>query len=157
MRGCYIWTASYAPVRHSPCKRTPAHREFVLSCGISAVSKERKAMSARIKDALFRLLRFDPSPGRDLRTPIDAPIPTDVSIPAAAGVDPEHAHRPRVSPLYQTLLAEFVLPNSSNAVARSPYWEDALGEPVKRVLGRLKAQGLLVEPNDPRARLCHGR
>jgi hypothetical protein len=108
-------------------------------------------MSARIKDALFRLLRFDPSAGRELRAPMDVPVPMP------AGIDPEHAHGPRLSPLYQTLLAEFVLPHSSNAVARSPYWIDAFGEPVKRVLGRLKAQGLLVEPNDPRARLCHGK
>ena len=108
-------------------------------------------MSARIKDALFRLLKFDPSHGQQLGAAIDAPVPMP------AGIDPEHAHRPCVSPLYQTLLAEFVLPNSSSAVARSPYWINALGEPVKRVLDRLKAQGLLVEPNDPRARLCHGR
>jgi hypothetical protein len=30
-------------------------------------------MSARIKDALFRLLKADPSPGRDLQAPIDVP------------------------------------------------------------------------------------
>jgi hypothetical protein len=35
-------------------------------------------MSARIKDALFRLLKFDPPPGRDLREPID--VPADASM-----------------------------------------------------------------------------
>jgi hypothetical protein len=125
----------------------------VLSCGISDISKERKAMSARIKDALFRLLNFDPSPGRDLRPPIDVPVP----IPIAAGIDPEDARSPDVSPLYRRLLAEFVLPNSASAVAGSPYWNQAFPEPVKTVLGRLKAQGLLVELDDPRVRLCHSR
>jgi hypothetical protein len=41
---------------------------------MSDISKERKAMSARIKDALLRLLKFDPPPGRDLREPIDVPV-----------------------------------------------------------------------------------
>jgi hypothetical protein len=31
------------------------------------------------------------------------------------------------------------------------------GEPVKAVLRKLKQQGLLVEPDNPRARICHDR
>jgi hypothetical protein len=51
-------------------------------------------MSARIKDALFRLLKLDPPPGRELRAPFDVPVPT------AAGIDPEDTHCPCVSPLF---------------------------------------------------------
>lgn len=85
-------------------------------------------MSARFKRTLFGLLRSDPASSRG-----------------------------RLSPLYRRLLAEFVLPNSAEAVARSPYWQEAFREPVRMVLRRLKAQGSLVEPNNPRARMCLDR
>jgi hypothetical protein len=41
-------------------------------------------MSARIKDALFRLLKFDPPPGRDLRAAIDVEPPAGASIGPSA-------------------------------------------------------------------------
>src|ERR1035441_553048 len=52
------------------------------------------------------------------------------------------------------LLAEFVIPKSANEVARSPKWRGLFCEPVMTILRRLKARGILVEPNDPRARMC---
>jgi hypothetical protein len=50
-----------------------------------------------------------------------------------------------------------VLPASPDAVARSLRWQRRFDEPVKAVLHRLKEQGLLTEPNNPRARLRHDR
>jgi hypothetical protein len=85
-------------------------------------------------------------------------IPLEVVDPRVDEVEPEVAHLGlRVSPLERRLLAEFVLPNSAHAVARSAYWKQAFREPVRAVLGRLKAHGLLVEPDDPRARICQNR
>jgi hypothetical protein len=103
-------------------------------------------MSARIKDTLFRLVRLEP-PSR-----LGILIPLDVAEPAA-GVAVKDARRLSNLPSYRKLLAEFVLPKSSDAVARSPYWKEVFREPVKAVLQRLKAQGILVEPINPRARM----
>lgn len=57
----------------------------------------------------------------------------------------------------RNLLAEFARPNSANAVARSPYWREQFREPVETILKRLKSQGILVETDDPRARLSRDR
>ncbi len=81
----------------------------------------------------------------------------DVSKPMAGAVASQDVHRRRISPAHRRLLAEFLLPNSANAVARSAYWKEVFRQPVKSVLGRLKAQGLLVEPVNPRARMCYAR
>jgi hypothetical protein len=118
MRGCYIGAASYGPVGHSPCKRTLAHGEFVLSCGISDVSKERKAMSARIKDALFRLLKFDPPPGRDLPATIDVPVLLQCSESAAhPAVTPKEA--PADASMQLSMAPARIKPASDNEVV----WE----------------------------------
>jgi hypothetical protein len=111
----------------------------------------RCRMSARIKDALFRLLGSERPPVRGI------PVLLDVAEPGLEDVGFKGAHRLRVSSLYRRLLAEFVLPNSANAVARSTYWKEAFHEPVRVVLDRLKAHGLLVEPDNPRARMCRNR
>jgi hypothetical protein len=108
-------------------------------------------VSATITDTLFRLLRPESPPDGSIRAPLDA------SQPPAEYVGLAETHRERLSPLHRKLLAQFKLPNSANAVARSPYWRKALREPVKAVLARLKAQGLLFEPDNPRARICRGR
>ena len=83
-------------------------------------------MNAKFKHTLFGLLRSKPPSGRGL---------------------------PDLPPLYRRLLAEFVLPNSADAIARSSYWQEAFREPVRVVLRRLKAHESLVEPNNPRARM----
>jgi len=57
----------------------------------------------------------------------------------------------------RNLLAEFARPNSSHAVARSAYWKEQFREPVETILKRLKAQGILVEADDPRARISRDR
>jgi hypothetical protein len=81
----------------------------------------------------------------------------EVAGPRQEDVGFNGAHRLRASSLYRRLLAEFVLPKSANAVARSTYWKDAFHEPVMTVLTRLKGHGLLVEPYNPRARMCCNR
>jgi hypothetical protein len=107
-------------------------------------------MSARIKDALFRLGSGRPSDQGDPRRP-------DIAVRSQQEVEHKGAHRLRVSSLYRRLLAEFVVPNSANAVARSTFWKDAFHEPVRMVLTRLKTHALLVEPDNPRARMCFNR
>jgi hypothetical protein len=99
-------------------------------------------MSARIKERVFRLLRFEPPSDVRLRA---APVP------AAGRMGREDVVRLR------KLLTEFALPNSANAVARSAYWKALFREPVETILQRLKSQGILVEPDDPRARMRRDR
>jgi hypothetical protein len=95
-----------------------------------------KGMSARIKYQLFRLLGLSPSFSFGI-----------AAAPTPSSIDREDFVRIR------RLLAEFVLPKSANAVARSPYWRGLFHEPVMTILRRLQAKGLLVEPNDPHARM----
>jgi hypothetical protein len=57
----------------------------------------------------------------------------------------------------RNLLAEFAHPNSAKAVARSAYWRQQFREPVETILKRLKAQGILVESDDPRERMSRNR
>jgi len=99
-------------------------------------------MSARIKDRVFRLLRFEP--------PSASGLPA-APVPAAGRIAGEDVVRLR------QLLAEFALPTSANKVARSAYWTSQFREPVAVILKRLKTQGILVEADDPRARMSHGR
>jgi hypothetical protein len=108
-------------------------------------------MNARIKSTLFRLMGIEP-PARS-----GVPIPLYISKPATAGITRRDASRLINLTSYKELLAQFVLPNSAQAVARSPYWKGVFREPVKTVLQRLKAQGILVEPVNPRARICFDR
>jgi hypothetical protein len=100
-------------------------------------------MNAKIKNALFRLLRTDSV--------------SDERVQASLESRPSAVDEIRPSPLEVQLLGEFVLPNSGHAVAQSPYWNGVFGEPVTGVLRRLEEQRFLVEVNDPRARMCHGR
>jgi len=108
-------------------------------------------MSARIKDTLFRLLRVEPrsDPSMDM-------LPA-ISYATVRARSPDEVRRNLELPSYRKLLAEFALPNSAEVVARSPYWKEVFREPVGMHVQRLKAQGLLVEPNDPRARMRHDR
>jgi len=96
-------------------------------------------MSARIKDRVFRLLRFEPRSTPPLRA---------AQVPAGERMAREEVVRLR------TLLAEFARPNSAQAVARSAYWRAQFSEPVETILKRLKIQGILIEADDPRARLA---
>jgi hypothetical protein len=108
-------------------------------------------MSARIKETLFRFWGIEPPLNPD------AQAQRDVAQAAAGEIAHTDAGRLCNSPSYRKLLAEFVLPNSAEAVARSPYWKEVFSEPVRSILRRLKAQGILSEPIDPRARMCRGR
>jgi hypothetical protein len=109
-------------------------------------------MSARIKDTLFRLLSFGPPHGR---------VVDHVSVYGSdRGAEPislKDADRLRNSLAYQKLLEEFAEPNSPDAVERSPRWKEVFREPVRMILRELQAQGVLVEPNNPRARICFDR
>ena len=102
-------------------------------------------MSARIKETLFRFWRTDPPPNPGTQAQ------RGVAQAAAGDIARRDASRLCSSPSYRELLAEFALPNSAEAVARSPYWKEVFSEPVRSVLRRLKAQGLLIEPIDPLA------
>jgi hypothetical protein len=93
-------------------------------------------MNAKLRDTAFRL-------------------PTSEPLCSASAPDGVHQHY--IPLLDRRLLSEFVLPNATNAVARSPYWNSQFREPVARVLARLKEHGLLIEPPNPHARMCHGR
>jgi hypothetical protein len=108
-------------------------------------------MSARIKDTLFRLLRVEPRSDPGLR------VLPEISYPTARGKRFDEVHRILELPSYRKLLAEFVLANSAEVVARSAYWKEVFPEPVGTHVQRLKKQGMLVEPNNPRARMCHDR
>ena len=106
-------------------------------------------MSARIKETLFRFWRIDPPRALGMQVPRH-----DDEAGSAPAAD---LGRLCNSPSYRKLLAEFALPNSAEAVARSPYWNEVFSEPVRSILRRLKAQGVLIEPIDPRARMCLDR
>jgi hypothetical protein len=108
-------------------------------------------MSARIKDTLFRLLSFGPPHGRAGRASVHG------SDTGAEPISLKDADRLRNSLAYQKLLEAFVAPNSPDAVERSPRWRDVFREPVRVVLRELQAQGILIETNDPRARICFDR
>jgi hypothetical protein len=108
-------------------------------------------MNARIKDTLIRLLRVEPR-----ANPVMRVVPTILDQGARRNRLGE-GHRNLEVPSYRELLAEFVLPNSAEVIARSPYWNEVFREPVGTHVQRLKAQGMLVEPNNPRARMCHDR
>ena len=108
-------------------------------------------MSARIKDTLFRLLSFGPPHGRAGHAGVHG------SDTGAERISLKDAERLRNSLAYQKLLEEFVAPNSPDAVERSPRWKEVFREPVRLVLRELQAQGILIEPNDPRARICFDR
>jgi hypothetical protein len=100
-------------------------------------------MNAKMKDTLFGLLRSESVHDAKTRATLE-------STPSARkGI--------RLTPLQVRLLTEFVNPNSAHAVAQSSHWCEEFGEPVSRVLRTLKEQGLLIEPTDPRARMCHAR
>jgi hypothetical protein len=99
-------------------------------------------MSARIKDRVFRLLRFE--------------APSALGLPAAPVAPAGRIAREDVVRLRQ-LLDEFTLPTSANKVARSAYWRAQFREPVAAILQRFKTQGILVEADNPRARLSCGR
>jgi hypothetical protein len=109
----------------------------------SAVPKAKCRMNAKIKNALFRLLRSESV--------------SDERVQASFESGPSAVEEIGPSPMEVQLLAEFVLPNCGHAVAQSPYWNGVFSEPVSSVLRRLEEQGFLVEVNDPRARMCCGR
>jgi hypothetical protein len=99
-------------------------------------------MNAKIKDRLFGLLGSESVPDQGAQASVKrAPFVEDI----------------RLSPLQARLLSQFMLPNSAHAVARSTHCAKIVGAPITRVIRALKEQGLLVEPNDARARLCHGK
>jgi hypothetical protein len=99
-------------------------------------------MNAKIKDRLFRLLGSESVLDQAAQGSFKSvPLPEEI----------------RLSTLQQRLLSEFMLPNSAHAVARSAPCAKIVGESVTKVIRALRDAGLLVEPNDARARLCHGR
>jgi hypothetical protein len=98
-------------------------------------------MNAKIKDRLFGILGSDSASGQGAQASVKRAPPEDI----------------RLSPLQARLLSEFMLPNSAHAVARFTHCAKTFGAPITRVIRALKEQGLLVEPNDARARLCHGK
>jgi hypothetical protein len=108
-------------------------------------------MSARIKETLFRFWRIEPPSN------VGSQVQRDIAEAADGGIAHRDVRRLCNLPSYQKLLAEFARPNSAAAVARSPYWKEAFSEPVRSILHRLKAQGILIEPVDPRARMCRDR
>jgi hypothetical protein len=108
-------------------------------------------MSARIKETLSRFWRMEP------RHNLGTHAPRDVAEDTAGGIPIADVELLCNSPSYRRLLEQFLLPNSAEAIARSPYWKKEFSEPVRSVLRRLKAKGVLFEPNDPRARMCRDR
>ena len=107
-------------------------------------------MSAGLRDTLFRLLRFE--------SPPSAVEYARVGVLHRTERNPlNNVERSRNLHSYQKLLAEFVVPNSSHAVGRSPQWNEMFREPVTKVLREWKAQGILIEPENPRARMCFNR
>jgi hypothetical protein len=84
-------------------------------------------------------------------------VPLEAMHPLVDQTTWDCAQRLCKSPVYRQILAEFVLPNAAEAVAQSPYWESRFGGPVEVALGTLKAHGLLTEPTNPHARMCHER
>jgi hypothetical protein len=108
-------------------------------------------MNAKIKDTLLRFRRIEPPSSSG------AQVPLDVAEPTAGSMALKDVPRLCNLPSYRKLLAEFARPNAAGAVARSPYWKEVFSEPVRVILRRLKAQGVLIEPNNPRARMCRDR
>jgi hypothetical protein len=83
--------------------------------------------------------------------------PRDAAEAAAGRIPTGNVYGIWNSPSYRRLLEQFVQPNSAEAVARSPDWKEVFNEPVRSILRRLKAQGVLIEPVDPRARMRRDR
>jgi hypothetical protein len=108
-------------------------------------------MSAGIKETLIRLWRAEPPHS------LGKQAPSHVAKASAGGIPIGNEVRLWDSPSYRRLLEQFVLPNSAQAVARSPYWKEVFSEPVRSILSRLKARGVLIEPIDPRARMHRDR
>jgi hypothetical protein len=108
-------------------------------------------MNAKIKDTSFRLCAPRLLHSQGVRTPLET---TQLALEQQTSAN---AHGLCISPLCRWLLAEFVLPNAASAVAQSLYWRRRFREPVVRVLAILKDHGLLIEPHDPHARMCHER
>ena len=81
-------------------------------------------------------------PGR--RASIRSLLQTKLPLPPGGSKEVPQEAPDSIS--YRRLLAEFTRPNTADAVARSPRWKDAFRDPVKAVLKRLHAKGLLVEP-----------
>jgi hypothetical protein len=107
--------------------------------------------SARIKDTLFRLSSYGPLHARAGHASVHG------SDTGAEPISLKDVDRLRDSPAYQQLLAEFVAPNSPDAVERSPRWKEVFREPVRLVLRELQTLGILIEATDPRARICFDR
>src|SRR5271165_5814120 len=108
-------------------------------------------MSAGIKETLIRLWRMEPPHSLGAQSPLHVAQATAGGIPIGI-VDGLWK-----SPAYRRLLEQFAQPNSVEAVARSPYWKEVFSEPVRSILSRLKARGVLIEPIAPRARMCRDR
>jgi hypothetical protein len=108
-------------------------------------------MNAGIKDTSFRLWTPEPLPSPSIRAALKT------TRPAVEQRTSANACGLRISPLCRCFLAEFVIPNSANAVAQSLYWRRWFREPVVTVLATLKDHGLLIEPHDPHARMCYER
>jgi len=108
-------------------------------------------MSAGIKETLIRLWRMEPPHS------LGTQAPRHVAEAAAGRIPVGSVERLWDSPSYRRLLEQFVQPNSTEEVARSPDWKEVFSEPVRSILRRLKARGVLIEPIDPRARMCCDR
>jgi hypothetical protein len=108
-------------------------------------------VNAELENTSFRLQAPQLFDGRSARPPLE------ITRLALQQQTPPHSDGLCLSPLCRRLLAEFVLPNAASAVAQSLYWRRRFREPVVRVLAILKEHGLLVEPHDPHARMCHER
>jgi hypothetical protein len=108
-------------------------------------------MSAGIKETLIRIWRLEPPRS------LGAKAPRDLADAAAGGIPTGNVDRLCDSPSYRRLLEQFAQPNSAEAVARSPRWKEVFSEPVRSILRRLKARGVLIEPIDPRARMRRDR
>lgn len=108
-------------------------------------------MNAGLEDTSFRLRAPQLLDSRSARPPFE------IARRALPEQSSAHADEFCLSPSCRRLLAEFMLPNASSAVAQSLYWRKQFREPVVRVLAILKEQGLLIEPHDPHARMCHDR
>jgi len=108
-------------------------------------------MSAGIKETLIRLWRMEPPHS------LGSQAPRHVAEATARGTPIGNVDRLWDSPSYRRLLEQFAQPNSAEAVARSPYWKEVFSEPVRSILRRLKARGVLIEAIDPRVRMRRDR
>jgi hypothetical protein len=116
-----------------------------------AAFKVRRRMIAEFEDTSLRWRTPQLLHGRGIRPPLET---TQLALQQQTSAD---AHGLRISPPCRWLLAEFVLPNAASVVAQSPYWRRRFREPVVKALAALKDYGLLIEPHDPHARMCHER